>query len=59
MLGKKMNQSAVQTAMDEMVRLNRVLPTRLQCRCVNVAVLAFVAHSVGAPEQKHGGWSAA
>ena len=26
MLGKKMNQSAVQTAMDEMVRLNRLQP---------------------------------
>ena len=26
MLGKKMNQSAVQTAMDEMVRLNRSQP---------------------------------
>eukprot|EP01045_Picozoa_sp_COSAG04_P033486 COSAG04_NODE_6947_length_1222_cov_1.046305_3_plen_67_part_00 len=27
MLGKKMNQSAVQTAMDEMVRLNRSAAT--------------------------------
>ena len=36
-----------------------VLPTRLPCRCVNVAVRALVAHPVGAPEQKHGGWSAA
>jgi len=60
MLGKKMNQSAVQTAMDEMVRLNRSRPADSVAMPLRQrSVLALVAHPVGAPEQKHGGWSAA